>query len=152
MQKNKKIILVATIAVLAVALLFFYVKNNYNVITANPDGQTEQPGPTETGEIILFYGQECPHCQDLEEWIESNRIKEKVSFQELEVYHNEENLNLLAEKARFCELDENAIGIPFLWTGSGCLVGTDFIQQFFQNNISNQENTSENSQTNEVNE
>jgi glutaredoxin len=144
MQKNKKTILIIVVAVLIAVLLFFYIKNNQW-------GTKQTQNGINAGEIILFYGQECPHCKDLEEWIKNNSIKEKISFTELEVYHNEENQKLIMEKARICNLDESSIGVPFLWTGETCLIGGEPIQQFFQNNINSQKNADENLQTNEAN-
>ncbi len=145
MRKNKKIILFVAILIVifVIAIMVFGWQKNGN---ENP--QVINNG---TEGIILFYGQECPHCKDLEEWIKNNKIKEKISFTELEVYHNEENQNLIMEKARICDLDESSIGVPFLWTGETCLIGGEPIQQFFQNNIRSQENASENLQINEAN-
>lgn len=73
---------------------------------------------------ILFYGDTCPHCQIVAQYIEENNIKAKLSFQELEVYNNKKNAALLADKAKQCNVDTSqGIGVPFFFDGQNCLIG-----------------------------
>lgn len=125
MGKIKKIIIF--IIILAIIIVGAVVALNWKKI----DSRT--PFSEIKDNIILFYGQECPHCQELDSWIEENKVKEKISFTELEVYHNQDNQNLIIEKAKTCNISEDSIGVPFLWTGKECLLGIEPIQQFFQN-------------------
>ena len=97
--------------------------------------------------IILFYGDGCPHCALLDEWITDNGVEEKVDFTKLEVYNNQANQNLLVEKATICKIATDSIGVPFLWTGTECLVGDEPIEQFFQQII----NLNTNITTNDAN-
>ncbi len=82
--------------------------------------------------MILFYSLSCPHCQNVEQYIETNKVKEKYSFDRLEVSKNQNNSAQLAAKARACGLDTQGIGVPFLWTGEKCLMGDTDIIEFFQ--------------------
>lgn len=82
--------------------------------------------------MILFYSLSCPHCQNVEQYIETNKVKEKYSFDRLEVSKNQNNSAQLAAKARACGLDTQGIGVPFLWTGEKCLMGDVDIIEFFQ--------------------
>lgn len=82
--------------------------------------------------MILFYSLSCPHCQTVEQYIETNKVKEKYSFDRLEVSKNQNNSAQLAAKARACGLDTQGIGVPFLWTGEKCLMGDADIIEFFQ--------------------
>lgn len=82
--------------------------------------------------MILFYSLSCPHCQTVEQYIETNKVKEKYSFDRLEVSKNQNNSAQLAAKARVCGLDTQGIGVPFLWTGEKCLMGDADIIEFFQ--------------------
>jgi len=104
-----------------------------------PDNQSGTSA--QESQMILFYGDTCPHCQALEEWILENKISDSISFERKEVYNNEDNRNLLIEKAGTCGIADN-IGVPFLWTGSDCIVGDEPIEQFFQEklNITTNEN------------
>jgi len=81
---------------------------------------------------ILFYGEACPHCQNVEEYLRANQVREKVNFKELEVYNNETNAQLLTSKARQCHLDvSQGIGVPLFFDGKNCLTGdTDIINYF----------------------
>jgi hypothetical protein len=83
--------------------------------------------------LILFYGDTCPHCQNVEEYIVANNIRAKLSFQELEVYNNQTNAQLLAAKAKRCGLDTSAgVGVPFFFDGQNCLVGDQPIIDYFK--------------------
>lgn len=82
-------------------------------------------------EMIYFYGENCPHCQKAEEFIKQNNIEEKISFIKKEVFNDERNATALIEKAQKCGLPPENIGVPFLWTGSECLVGDVDIINFF---------------------
>lgn len=88
-----------------------------------------------TSDILLFYGRECPHCKDVDRFIEENKIAEKVKFDRLEIFHNSQNQIILTEKARQCGIeDEKEIGVPFLYDvqENKCFVGTPDIEDFFK--------------------
>lgn len=83
--------------------------------------------------IILFYGEECPHCKIVEQYIAENNVKDKIIFSELEVNHNAANANLMIEKQKVCKIAKENIGaVPFLWTTEKCYLGQDEIMQFFK--------------------
>lgn len=82
--------------------------------------------------MILFYGDTCPHCQAVEQYINANNIQTRLKFQELEVYHNQSNAELLGQYAKHCGLDTKAIGVPFFFTGQTCIVGQDEIINYFK--------------------
>lgn len=86
--------------------------------------------------IILFYGDGCPHCVVVDDFIESNNIEQKVEFTRLEVFNNQDNAGLLAKKAIFCNVDiSQGVPVPFLWDGEKCFVGDQDIIKFFQDKI-----------------
>jgi glutaredoxin len=83
--------------------------------------------------MILFYGDTCPHCKNVEEYINANNVKAKLSFQELEVYNNKVNAKLLGDKAKQCGLDTSqGVGVPFFFDGQNCISGDQDIINFFQ--------------------
>lgn len=94
-------------------------------------------GPTKAepipGGIILFYGDGCPHCENVDNFIEENNIKDKVSFSNLEVWYNKKNQNILAQIVKKCNLPIDQIGVPFLYDGQNCLIGEDQAIDFFKN-------------------
>lgn len=87
--------------------------------------------------IVLFYGIGCPHCAKVEDFIKENKIREKISFEEKEVYFNRQNAKLLVEVAKKCNFSENQIGVPFLWDGEKeqCIVGDEPIINFFKEKL-----------------
>lgn len=125
---NKKII-IPTILFIIILVFSFAVllKNKGNKETTN-----QQP---EQSQIILFYGDGCPHCAIVEEYIKDNKVKEKIYFVEKEVYYNRGNADELAEKAEKCGLATDSIGVPFLWDGSKCFIGDIDIINFFKEKI-----------------
>jgi glutaredoxin-related protein len=43
-------------------------------------------------EYILFYGNGCPHCAKVEEYINQNEIQDKFDLELKEIYFNKSNL------------------------------------------------------------
>ncbi len=100
-------------------------------------GQSEDISVSESKElsregITLFYGDGCPHCEDVEKYIEENNITNKVEFVSLEIWENKSNAKIMEEAAIICELDLEKIGVPFLFDGSVCYVGGPDVQDFFK--------------------
>lgn len=83
-------------------------------------------------DIIFFYGEECPHCRDVEKFIATNNIADKIKFDSLEVWHNEANKNIFLEKTKQCGLAEESIGVPLLYARGKCLIGTPNVEAFFK--------------------
>ncbi len=82
--------------------------------------------------IILFYGDTCPHCKNVDDYLNSNDVRNKISFKELEVYNNKDNAALLINTAKQCGLETaNGVGVPFLFDGTNCLLGDQPIIDFF---------------------
>lgn len=74
---------------------------------------------------ILFYGDGCPHCANVETYMKEHII----TLTQKEVYNNKSNATELGVYAAQCKIDKNNIGIPLLWTGKECFSGdTDIIE------------------------
>ncbi len=98
---------------------------------------SRQASVTDDSAIILFYGEECPHCKVVEKYIADNNVKAKVTFSEREVNHNKANAEMMVKKQQDCKLDKNSIGaVPFLFTTDKCYLGQDEIINFFKDKIS----------------
>ncbi|MEA3323015.1 MAG: hypothetical protein U9Q12_02225 [Patescibacteria group bacterium] len=93
---------------------------------------TEEKVAVDENRIILFYGDGCPHCEDVDEYITQNDIKNKVDFVELEVWNNTDNSAIMKELAQKCGLDTNKIGVPFLVADGGCYMGGPDVQDIFK--------------------
>lgn len=68
----------------------------------------------------------------MEKHIEENKVKDKISFAQKEVYHNKNNADEMAGKAKICGLSTGSIGMPFLWDGEKRLIGDQDIIDFFE--------------------
>jgi len=128
---NKKIIISTILFILAcfgsIAILF---NNGYQ----NQTAAVNRPG-INSNEIILYYGDGCPHCAAVEDCIEKNNIKNKIPFVQKEVYFNQSNAKELEAKAKICGLSTDSIGVPFLWDGEKCFIGDQEIINFFKQKI-----------------
>lgn len=121
-MKNKIIGAVLIIIALGYGLWFWSSREQ-----ANQDDSVPA-----SSDIVFFFGQECPHCKDVEKFIADNKIAEKVAFESLEVWHNADNNKTLMQKAEECGIAEKEIGVPFLSARGECLVGTTDIENFFK--------------------
>lgn len=75
--------------------------------------------------IYLFYGRECPHCEELMKYLDELLKKDKyksVKLETYEVWHNKENDKKRIEVEEI--LGEQAAGVPYM------IIGTNVIQGF----------------------
>lgn len=120
MKKYKTLFIILGVAVILIAL------GSLGRLT-NKNSETE---------MILFFGDTCPHCKTVDEFVSANGVRDKLKFQELEIYNNKANAALLAATAKKCKLDTSAgIGVPFFFDGTNCLQGDQPIIDYFQTKI-----------------
>jgi len=125
----------------SIPAIIFLIISVIGIMALANDTKTS-PKPTDNvandSEIILFYGDGCPHCALVEKFVAENDIEAKVPFTKKEVYYSKQNANELAEKAKVCGMPTDSIGVPFLWDGSKCLVGDQPIIDFFKQKANEQ--------------
>ncbi len=119
-----------------VLLVLFAVVLIFSFFALSREENKNWPADQQGGQsrIILFYGEGCPHCAKVEEYIKQNQIENKISFAQKEVYYNKNNADEMAGKAKICGLPDGSIGVPFLWDGEKCLIGDQDIIDFFKQN------------------
>lgn len=83
-------------------------------------------------EIIYFYGETCPHCVELNKFLEENKIAEKVNFSKKEVWSNKDNAAEIEEKASECGIKKEGMGVPLVYAKGKCYVGTPQAEAFFK--------------------
>ena len=120
MTKKTIIILLICLAVVAGTILIF---NKIKISSSDAD-------------IVIFYSDNCPHCLNVENFLEENKVLERVAYTRKSVDNNSANLFQLREKALACNLFGD-IGIPFLWDkqNSKCLVGDEDVINFFKEKL-----------------
>ena len=123
--KAKKTIIVFFIAVLAViglllaaGLLFPGDSGNY------------------PSEPTLFYGEECPHCKIVEEFMADNNVSEKINITMKESFSNETNAEELISVEKYCKIEPKYFGsVPLLFKDNKCYLGDSEIINFFKSEL-----------------
>ena len=126
-MSKKSLFIIILLIIISIGFIFVLTRDKGLSEDANTN-ISERP----EGQIILFYGEGCPHCAVVEEYIEQNNIKEKISFEQKEIYNNKNNAQELTSKAKMCGLPTNSIGVPFLWDGEKCFIGDKDVVDFFK--------------------
>lgn len=123
MKKNKPLIKPLIIGLIIIAAIV-------SLLIAS---LTTKKPTEETSKMILFYGETCPHCKIVEQYINDNNVRAKLKFQELEVYNNKTNAALMVEKAKSCGIEATrGLGVPFFFDGKNCLRGDVEIINFLK--------------------
>lgn len=142
MNKGFSILIVAVIIVIIGLTVYFSAKGKENSEEVSSSSNTSKNVSADTlvdnPVAILFYGDGCPHCAKVEKWLSDNKVAEKVKFNVLEVWKNQDNSKLLSQKAEACGIsDENSIGVPFLYdiANNKCLSGETDVENFFKSKI-----------------
>lgn len=87
--------------------------------------------------FVLYYGNTCPHCKIVEQYIKDNDLTERFEITQKEVYQNQANRQEFAENAQACGLDINNLGVPMLWDAKDkrCYTGDQTIIDFFKQSV-----------------
>lgn len=119
-----------------ILFLFSFVFVSFALYKDKRNRQLEDESQTNSSSALVFYyGDECPHCKTVEEYMAQNKISDKLSFEKKEIFHNEKNKNELIAVAKSCGLIGDSVGVPFLKNGSECLMGPEKIIDFFKQKI-----------------
>jgi len=125
-MNKKRIILISLVfAIFFVITLFLFLIEKF-------EGNKLGFSKNNENKLILYYGNGCPHCALVEEFIRENNVLAKLNLEEKEIYYNKENAKELTERAKFCKINESAIGVPFLWDGKNCIIGDAPIIDFLK--------------------
>lgn len=108
--------------------------NRHRQPTSTPETATTTANQ-QKAELIFYYGDTCPHCHIVDNYIKNNRISQKLNITNKEVYNNQDNADELRAKAKLCGIPDNALGVPLLWNGRDCLVGDQPIIDFLNDQI-----------------
>lgn len=125
-----KVIVVIIIIVILAGFIFWAFQSGFLAnIFSGPVKPTDLPQG-----IVLFYGEGCPHCKNVDDFVTQNKIEDKVKFTRLEVWHNLSNAKLLGNVAVGCKIDvSGGVPVPFLYDGKNCVTGDADVINFFKN-------------------
>ena len=86
-------------------------------------GKPETPLAPPTG-YELYYGEGCPHCKIVDDFLSTWEGKDKVKIEQKEVWYNKANASILQRRAKTCGINPTNMGVPFMVTPEGkCLDG-----------------------------
>lgn len=101
-------------------------KTNSNE-TSKPTASTNTPASEKNyvisdGDIVLFWGEGCPHCANVEKFLTDNKeLADKLKIRQFEVYGDKEAQKLFVAKAKECGL--SSLGVPTLYRDGKCSQG-----------------------------
>jgi len=84
-------------------------------------------------EILYFFGTGCPHCAQVEEFIEKNEIEEKYDITKIDIYQDREGARQFDELMTAAGVPLAGRGVPAAVIGEKIIVGDKpIIEQFEQ--------------------
>jgi glutaredoxin len=137
MKKNVFIMIIGLLILLAISA-FIAIRYSPNIFIIPAASKTINQTKSTSSEIIFFYGNGCPHCAKVEQYLSDNKVEDKISFEKKEIYSNQDNAALLIDKAHSCGMNTDSIGVPFLWDGptGKCISGDEDVINYFQQKLS----------------
>lgn len=119
LEKKTIIILAGTLAVI-IGLIYWGL-------------QDSAPVADDPNAIVYYYGEGCPHCKTVNDFLAANNIAEKVSFTKKEVWGDKLNAIEMNRRAKTCDIKPEGMGVPFVYGGDGkCYVGEPDVIDFFK--------------------
>lgn len=97
--------LIPIFLVVAIVATFFFVNSKKTDVLGSIDSEAD---------LILFWGEGCPHCEKVKDYIKANNLDSKIKIASKEVYLDKENQKLLTETIKKCpEISSSRdIGVP----------------------------------------
>jgi glutaredoxin-related protein len=116
---------------LAAALLLFTATSIFTIGALLKEKNTI-PANSQNPDFILYYGNSCPHCKIVEEYIKKNDLSSKLKIAQKEVSQNQGNQKEFIEIAKTCKLDVNNLVVPTILDAknSQCYIGDQPIINF----------------------
>lgn len=128
MNKAQKIVVAFfVISLMIIAALFVVHKMKAN------------PGIEFPKENVLYYSELCPHCKNVEKFMEENNVASRIEIAKKEALVNLTNKAEMKSIIEKCRIDLSKAGFPLLYTGaednSSCLMGDADIISFFKSEL-----------------
>jgi len=128
LKNKRKLLLIGMLIIFIIG--FFLFKSlllTGNSINGNLDSINDSTNVT----LIVFYGEGCPHCSELFEYLE--KLKEagyNLIISSYEIRFNEQSRNLFEELSKI--YDQEIQGVPTMFIGEKVIIG---YAKFMQNEI-----------------
>ena len=94
----------------------------------------------ENPDLIFYWGEGCPHCETVIEWLANNNQQNILKINSKEVYKNQINSKeLITTVTQYCPQfqGESGIGVPTAFDpiGQKCFQGSDEIIKFLSDKL-----------------
>ncbi|MDQ5976817.1 MAG: hypothetical protein QG664_730 [Patescibacteria group bacterium] len=93
--------------------------------------RNESDGGPLSEDMTLYWGDGCPHCENVEKFLEEKQVVGKVDFIRKEVWKDRANAREMERRARNCGIPAKDIGVPFLFSDGQCFVGEPNVENEF---------------------
>lgn len=116
---EKKTAIVLLGALIAIVGLVYWGLQEEKLLTDDPAA------------IVYYYGEGCPHCKVINEFLVENDIASKVAFEKKEVWGNKANASEMSRRAKACDIKPEGMGVPFVYAAGQCFIGEPDVRKFF---------------------
>lgn len=121
------VLLVITVLIACAGLIWLINKSSSN--------NSDDTGDNATSTVSLYYRDDCPHCQNVEKFMQENNVTATVPVVMKEVMNNIENNNDLMVRATNCGYDISSVGVPLLYDHGTCYSGDEEIINYFKQKL-----------------
>ena len=123
----KKSVVIAIVATILIFILGIFLVSRGGKGSAN----TNYPTPSN---LTYYWGNGCPHCANVEEFLKTWDKKDTVTIDKKEVWYNAANTRELTARYKSCgTTSSNEMGVPLLFTTDGkCYSGDTPIIDYFK--------------------
>ncbi len=131
MNKAQKIIavffIIITLIIAVLVVIYMNQPKNYYICKDNsglPSG------------IVLYYGDTCPHCKIVEQFLRDNNVTAKINITQKEVFLNQTNGQELISIGSNCKIPAEYMGaVPLLYSEGKAYLGDKDIISFLENKL-----------------
>lgn len=89
-------------------------------LNANPTEKAPIISDLPNGQITIFVGQGCPHCNTVKNWVKEKKADQKLPIVFKEIFNDRLNAALMIDAAKHCNIPLEIAGVPLLWDGQQC--------------------------------
>lgn len=82
--------------------------------------------------ITFFYGNTCPHCKIVEDFLSEEKVDDKIQFSRKEIYNSAQNKAEFDQAVKLCQLNPSQVGVPFLYAKGDCFFGSPDVIEYFK--------------------
>lgn len=106
----KKIITVLVIVAILVGL--------YKITSKNPKAETNNGVSADSADLVIYWGEGCPHCENVKEYIATTSADSKLKIRWKEVYNDKDNQTEMMATVKKCpEIDiSQGVGVPLAYS------------------------------------